>query len=293
MRYFLFTDCRPALGEMTLEVDVSDLKRRFLSLVSFVKRGSMRPGVALLLTAASAAAAVAMVELPASAVAAPTTPPSTTSCSGSITPDAGGPAAGNANAYDYRFSCTPAIAGATDPPGYTWNFTGNIWSYVIVVTRRNDDGDNLSYGAPTANVLASSGAVDGTQYVNCSSFVPSDGFTCAAPGPGASTSSDLANGSNPHYLQYIPAGEQVTGGFALTHGYCSYLPRGAKRGTPAVPRATVELIVTDTNGVTEGPFELSRAGKCPRVPAVVPEPKKKKKKAKKADSRTRVSQTKK
>ncbi len=226
---------------------------------------------------------MAMVELPASAIAAPTTPPSTTSCSGSITPDSGGPAAGNANAFDYQFSCVPAIAGATTQSGYSWSFSGNIWSYAIVVTRRNDDGNNVTYEAPTANVLTSSGAVDATQYVNCSSFVPSDGFTCADPGPGASTPSDLANGSNPPYLQYIPAGERVTGGFALTHGYCSYLPKGAKPGTPAVPRATVELIATDTNGVTEGPFELNRTGKCPKVPAVVPEPKKKnKKKAKKA-----------
>ena len=224
---------------------------------------------------------MAMAELPASALAAPTTPPSTVSCSGSISPNAGA-ASGNANGYAYAFSCVPAITGATAQSGYSWNFSGNIWSYAIVVTRRNDDGNNVTYEAPTANVLTSSGAVDATQYVNCSSFVPSDGFTCSDPGPGA-TGSDLANGSKPLYSQYIPAGEQVTGGFALTHGYCSYLPKGAKPGTPAVPRATVELIATDTNGVTEGPFELNRTGKCRKVPAFVPEPKPKtKKKAKKA-----------
>ena len=248
-----------------------------------MRRGLLRPRVALSLLAVSAAGAMAMVALPASAIASPTTPPSTTSCSGSITPDAGGPAAGNANAFDYQFNCTPILAAATDPSGYTWNFTGNIWSYAIVVTRRNDDGNNLTYGAPTANVLTSSGAVDTTQYVNCSSLVPSDGFTCAAPGQFGATQSDLANGSNPSYLSYIPAGERVTGGFALTHGYCSYLPKRAKPGTPAVPRATVELIATDTNGVTEGPFELNRTGKCPKVPAVVPA-KKAKKKAKTASS---------
>jgi hypothetical protein len=225
----------------------------------------------------------------ASAMASPTTPPSTVSCSGTIRPGAGGPAAGNTNPLDYQFSCVPAIAGATDPSGYTWNFSGNIWSYTILVTRRNDDGNNVTYGAPTANVLTSSGAVDATQYVNCSSFVPSDGFSCSAPGPGASSTSDLANGSNPPYLQYIPAGESVTGGFALTEGYCSYLRKGAKPGTPAVPQATVELIVTDTNGVSEGPFELRRATKCKKVAAVVPEPKKKKKAkaVRRAASRTR------
>jgi hypothetical protein len=226
-----------------------------------------------------AAGAVTLCELPATASASPTTPPSTVQCSGTITPDAGGPAAGNANPFDYSFACTPSIGGATTESGYTWNFSGNIWSYTIVVTRRKDDGNNVTYEAPTANVLTSSGAVDATQYVNGSSAVPSDGFSCSDPGPGASSSSDLANGSNPPYLQYIPAGETVTGGFAMTEGYCSFLPKGAKAGTPAVPQATVELIVTDTNGVSEGPFELYRAGKCPKVAAVVPAKKKKAKKA--------------
>jgi hypothetical protein len=113
--------------------------------------------------------------------------------------------------------------------------------------------------------------------------VPSDGFGCTAPGPGASSAADLANGTSPAYLSYIPAGEAVTGGFAMTEGYCSFLPKGAKAGTPAVPQATVELIVTDTNGVSEGPFELTRTGKCPKVAAVVPA--KKKKTTKKAATR--------
>ncbi len=65
------------------------------------------------------AGVVALSELPASAVAAPTTPPSTVQCSGTITPDAGGPAAGNPNPFDYSFSCAPPISGATDPSGYT------------------------------------------------------------------------------------------------------------------------------------------------------------------------------
>ena len=217
----------------------------------------------------------------ASAVAAPTTPPSTVQCSGTIRPDAGGPAAGNPNPFDYSFSCASSVSATTES-GYTWNFSGNIWSYTILVTRRRDDGNNVAYNAPTANVLTPSGAVDATQYVNCSSTVPSDGFGCSAPGPGATSASDFANGTNPPYLAYIPAGDTVTGGFAMTEGYCSFLPKGAKPGTPAVPQATVELIVTDTNGVSEGPFELTRTGKCPKVPGVVPQPKNKKKKSKAA-----------
>lgn len=223
----------------------------------------------------SVAGVVSLCGLPASAAASPTTPPSTVSCSGTIRPDAGGSAAGNANPFDYKFSCGAAIVGASDPSGYTWDFSGNIWSYAIVVTRRNDNGNNVTYEAPTATVLTSSGEPDGTQYVNCSSFVPSDGFGCTAPGPAASSTTDLANGTSPAYLQYIPAGDTVTGAFALTEGYCSFLPKGAKPGTPAVPQATVELIVTDTNGVTEGPFQLTRSTRCPKVPKTVPEPKRK------------------
>jgi len=234
-------------------------------------RGAVALGVAL------SAGALALGGLPASASAAPTTPPSTTQCSGTIRLDAGGPAAGNPNPYDYRFACASSIApGATDPSGYSWNFSGNIWSYAIIVTRRRDNGSNLSYDAPTANVLTGSGALDATQYVNCSSAVPSDGFSCSAPGPGASSASDLANGTKSPYSAYIPAGDTVTGGFALAEGYCGFLPKGAKPGTPAVPQATVELIVTDTNGVSAGPFELFHAGKaCPKVPAVVPAPRSK------------------
>jgi hypothetical protein len=227
----------------------------------------------------AAAASAAMTALPSAALASPTTPPSATSCSGTIRPDAGGPAAGNPNPFDYQFSCVPLSSGAISPSGYTFDFSGNIWSYTIVVTRRKDNNNNVTYEAPTANVLTSAGVVDPTQYVNCQSFVPSDGFGCTAPGPGATTTSDLANGTNPAYLKYIPAGEVVTGGFALTHQYCAYLPKGVKPGTPAVPQATVELIATDTNGVSEGPFELTRVGKCAKVPAVVPEPKNKKAKA--------------
>jgi hypothetical protein len=227
------------------------------------------------------AGALSLSELAANAMASPTTPPPATQCSGTIKLDPGGPAAGNPNPYDYAFSCGSAIsAGATDPSGYSWNFSGNIWSYTIVITRRKDSGSNVTYEAPTANVLTSSGAVDATQYVNCSSSVPSDGFSCSAPGPGASTTSDLANGTSPPYLPYIPALDRVTGGFSLAEGYCGFLPKGAKPGTPAVPQATVELIVTDTNGVSEGPFELYHSGKaCPKVPAVVPKHRSKAKKA--------------
>jgi hypothetical protein len=261
--------------------------------VSRRKRSYLSRRLAVVLGAVLTVGAVSASELPSSAAASPTTPPSTVvACSGTIRPDAGGPAAGNPNPFDYQFSCRPTIIGAKDPSGYTWDFSGDIWSYTILDTRRRDIGNNVTYDAPTATVLTPTGAVDATQYVNCSSFVPSDGFGCTDPGPRATSSSDLANGSNPPYLQYIPAGDTVTGAFALNEGYCSFLPKGARPGTPAVPQATVELIVTDTNGVSEGPFQLTRAGKCPKVPAVVPARKTKSKKKRKAVER-RASHTKK
>lgn len=257
------------------------------------KRSYLSTRLAVALGAVLTVGAVSIGLLPASAMASPTTPPSTVAaCSGTIRPDAGGAAAGNANPFDYRFSCRPTIAGATDPSGYTWDFSGDIWSYTILVTRRNDIGNNVTYDAPNATVLTPAGAVDATQYVNCSSVVPSDGFGCTDPGPRASSSSDLANGTNPPYLQYIPAGDTVTGAFALDEAYCSFLPKGARPGTPAVPQATVELVVTDTNGVSEGPFQLTRAGKCPKVPAVVPARKtgaaRKSKAASRSNARTRA-----
>lgn len=257
------------------------MHRRRLHPTTRSGRSHLAARLAVSIGAVLTAGALSLSALPTDAVASPTTPPSATQCSGTIKLDTGGPAAGNPNPYDYTFSCGAAIAaGATDPSGYSWNFAGNIWSYTIVVTRRKDNGSNVTYEAPTANVLTSAGAIDATQYVNCSSSVPSDGFNCSAPGPGASTTSDLANGTNPPYLSYIPALDTVTGGFSLAEGYCSFLPKGAKPGTPAVPQATVELIVTDTNGVSEGPFELYHSGKaCPKVPAVVPKHRSKAKRA--------------
>ncbi len=239
--------------------------------MSHSKRSFLVRRVALPLATLGVAGVAALGGLTATASAAsPTTPPSSVTCAGTITPDAGGSAAGNANPFDYQFGCMPSDVGATPPSPYTWQFDGNIWSYAVVVTRRNNNGANVTYNAPTANVLSfTTGAVDASQYVNCSSFVPSDGFTCTDPGPNGSSASALSGG----YKASIPAGEDVTGAFALSEPYCSYLPKGARPGTPAVPQATVELSVTDDNGVTEGPFELTRTGKCPKVAASVPQPK--------------------
>src|ERR1700760_1244110 len=91
---------------VNLEVCVSRRKRSYLLRSSVLLGALVSTGV------------VALSELPASAVAAPTTPPSTVQCSGTITPDAGGPAAGNANPFDYSFVCGSLLAAATSPSGY-------------------------------------------------------------------------------------------------------------------------------------------------------------------------------
>jgi len=72
------------------------------------------------------------------------------------------------------------------------------------------------------------------------------------------------------------------GSFDLVQPYCAYLPAKAKPGTPAVPQAIVSVVVTDNSGAEDGPFYLSLASKCAKVPSVVPTPTPKtKKKAKK------------
>ncbi len=140
---------RPRTGGTTLEVRVSDRKRSSLL---------MRLAVPAAVLAAAGIAALSA--LPSSALAAPTTPPSTVYCGGTIRRTLAAP-----RPATQTRSTTSSAARRRSPVRPTrratrWNFTGNIWSYTILVTRRNDDGNNVTYEAPTANVLTSSGAVD-------------------------------------------------------------------------------------------------------------------------------------
>jgi hypothetical protein len=232
-------------GGTTLEVRVFDRKRSSL-LIRIAAPGAV----------IGAIGAAALLGLPS-------TPSSVTQCSGTIAPDAAGPAAGNANPFDYSFGCASISPGATSPSGYNWLFDGNIYSYTIIVTRRKDDGSNVTYASPVATIL-NAGGVDLNADVNCTSFTPSDGFNCAAPGPNPSAAT-LGT-----YEKSIAAGDTVQGGFAMTDPYCAYLPKGAKAGTPAVPQAVVELLVTDDNGAQDGPFELYRSTPCKKIALVVP-----------------------
>ena len=161
-------------GGTTLEVRVSDRKRS-----SLLKR------IAVPAALLAAAASAAMAALPSAALASPTTPPSAISVQRH---DPAGPrrsCGGQPEPVRLPFSCATALGGGDQSVRLQLvDSPGDIWSYTIVVTRRNDDNNNVTYEAPTANVLTPAGAVDTTQYVNCSSFVPSDGFGCYRSRPG-------------------------------------------------------------------------------------------------------------
>ena len=139
--------------------------------------------------------------------------------------------------------------------------------------------------------------------MTCNTDAPSDGFDCTA-GSVVSTT----GGATPVYtypcsnntvaitytnLGCIPNGSVVSGQIQLSEPYCSYIPKGAKPGSPAVPRAVVNLVVTDDSGAEDGPFELTPAFKCAKVPAVAPTPKKKTTKPKKQKQTTKGKKSKK
>ncbi len=180
----------------------------------------------------------ALLTLPASASALPE---SATQCSGWLTPDSSGRAVGEPDLIDYAFFCSTGIT-----------------AYTIVVDRLPSDGDNVDDFNPSPNVFAAGtdGELSPTESVNCGGEIPSNGINCYSL-VGATAGA-------------LTPGDEVEGGIDPTSEYCSYLPKGAKAGTPAVPRATVELIVTDNTGAEDGPFELHPTTACPKVPAVVP-----------------------
>jgi hypothetical protein len=89
-------------------------------------------------------------------------------------------------------------------------------------------------------------------------------------------------------LGCVPSGDTVSGEFQLSAAYCSYIPKGAKDGTPAVPRAVVNLVVTDDSGAQDGPFELTPSFKCAKVVAVKGESTKKPTKKKKKSTKSKT-----
>ena len=212
-------------------------------------------------------------------------PQSLTGCSGTLARDAAGD-----NTYDYSFSCTPNLPGS--------EATGNILSFSVDATRQNvdglifDQGNILSNGSPT---VYAAGVALPNETVTCNTDSPSDGFDCNG-GSVVSTT----GGATPSYtdpctngtaattytsLGCIPNGDSVQGQLQLSAPYCAYIPKGSKAGTPRVPRAIVDLVVTDDSGAQDGPFELTPSFKCAKVPAVAP--------AKKTTTKKKTSKTKK
>jgi hypothetical protein len=184
-----------------------------------------------------------------------------TVCNGGITKDSSG-----INQLDYSFSCA-ALTSANN---------GNILSFAVEAIRPQDDLNNVqNFSVPNVvyaldNPLAS-------------------GYSATATGPSATTDPGAAdllcqggagNGidgvdcyEDPPSATvdgYVPSGDYVQGDVNLDEPYCAYLPEGAKPGTAAVPQAEIELVVTDSSGALDGPFELELPKGCPKVPAVVP-----------------------
>jgi hypothetical protein len=201
---------------------------------------SHRRGLSVLVVLASAACVVAVgasVAFAASTPTAPPTPVSLTDCSGSLTHDSSGASIGEPNLTDYRFSCD-----------------GNITSYTVVVDRQAGDTGNLDDFNSSPLVLLSDGITPSSSLTGvCSATTPSDGINCNFGAGGA-----------------LPAGYFAAGTVDLVAPYCKSLPTGAKPGTPAIPRAIVQLIVTDATGAQDGPFDLRLRGTCRRVPNKVP-----------------------
>ena len=195
-------------------------------------RWRLVPPVALLLLALG----LLLLGRPSPATAA--LPESDTSCTGSLSPDPSGRSLQQPDLLDYDFSCSTPIS-----------------AYTIVVSRVRGDGDTVDDYSPSVTVT-SNGSPSSTESVNCGGATPSNGINCyslngAVAGP-------------------LNAGDAVSGAIDLTDQYCGYLPKRARAGTPAVPRAIVQLIVTDSGGAQDGPFELRPTRSCPKVPAVVP-----------------------
>jgi hypothetical protein len=117
-----------------------------------------------------------------------------------------------------------------------------------------------------------------TESITCEGTTPSNGVNCNLTTGGAQLSDGFfADGS----VDPIQA-------------YCKHLPttaggKLAKPGTPAVPQALVQLVVTDYTGAEDGPFTLGPATACPKVPNVVPTPKPKAKAKKKKPKSTSKS----
>ena len=198
------------------------------------RRRRTRVGVSATIVAAVVGAA--LIFMPTFAAATVTAPDPTTQCFGSLAKDPTDAAANDEpTLVGYAFHCY-----SQDPQA------GAITSYSLIITRPNDDRQNLIDfdGNPDVTFPGSfpadpteAGQPDLNTSVLCGGSTPSDGINCF--------SETTAGGVLAAAPGWVPANEVVTGWITPSESICAYLPKGAKPGTPAVPRATVELIVTD------------------------------------------------
>lgn len=201
---------------------------------------------ALLLSCTVALAACA---LPAVAGAAAPPPTSLTDCGGNVSADPSGAGNEEPNLLDYRFSCDSGIT-----------------AYTVILQQQGDSaaGGTIDDYNSAPSVFETDGVTPSpTESITCEGTTPSDGINCNMGAVGA----QLSDG-------YFAAGSIDPVG-----AYCKHLPLDAngkaitKPGTLAIPRATVELVVTDYTGAQDGPFVLGNTKTCPAVPNVVPTPK--------------------
>jgi len=203
-------------------------------------RGTLRRA-ALMTVCVGAGACV----VPAVSGAATITPASFTSCSGSLKPDSGAKKAKEPNLLDYSFTCNSGIV-----------------AYTVIAYQAGDDNASIQDFAPAPLVYETDNKTPSpTETVTCEGAQPSNGINC----------------NTGTYLSEITSGYFVDGTIDLGQAYCKHLPTPAKgktlrAGTPAIPTARVQLIVTDWSGAQDGPFALKPAKACRTVPNVAPQP---------------------
>ena len=202
----------------------------------------------VLLALCTAALTALVLSATAGAATTPVTPTSLTDCSGSVSPDSGGKAAGEPNLLDYKFRCNYGIT-----------------AYTVLVEQFGDAkfGGTIDDYNPAPEVLEADGLTpSSTESITCEGTTPSDGINCNYGTLGAS----------------MTGGYYAEGSIDPTAPFCKHLPTNAagktidKPGTVAIPKAAVELVATDTTGGQNGPFLLgyTKAKSCPTVPNVVP-----------------------
>jgi hypothetical protein len=204
----------------------------------------------VLLALCTTALTALVLSATAGAATTPVTPTSLTDCSGSVSPDSGGKAAGEPNLLDYKFRCNYGIT-----------------AYTVIVEQFGDAkfGGTMDDYNPAPEVLETDGVTpSSTESITCEGTTPSDGINCNYGTLGAS----------------MTGGYYAEGSIDPTAPFCKHLPTNAagktidKPGTVAIPQAAVELVATDTTGGQNGPFLLGYAkkNKCSTVPNVVPAP---------------------